>query len=63
MLLYSIEPLLSPQEIVCWLKEIWEWFPLQIVKNLFGGSGYFVEDTVDYSGDTESESDVEFINQ
>ena len=34
-------------------------FPIQIVKNSFIGSGYFLDDTVDYSGYTESESDVE----
>ena len=34
-------------------------FPIQIVKNSFTRSGYFTDDTVDYSGDGESESDVE----
>ena len=63
MLLYSIEPLFSNHEIVCWLKEIWEQFPLEVVKNSFTGSGYFFEDTVHYSGDAESESDVESLNQ
>ena len=40
-------------------KEISERFYLKIVKNSFTGSGYFFEGTVDYSGDTESESDIE----
>ena len=52
-------PTPTRKEILCWLKEIWEQFPLEIVKNSFSGSGYFFEDTVDYSGGTESESDVE----
>ena len=63
MLLYSIEPLLSYREIVCWLKKIWEQFPLEIVKNLFTGGGYFFENTADHSRDTKSESDVESLNQ
>ena len=45
------------KDIVNWLDEIWQQFPVQIVKNSFRGSGYFFENTVDYSGETESESD------
>ncbi len=52
-------PSRTKKEIVRWLKAIWEEFPIQIVKNSFRGSGYFFEDTIDYSGETESESDVE----
>ena len=32
------------------------------MNNLFTESGYFFEDAVDSSGDTESESDVESLN-
>ena len=46
-------------DILIWLKTIWEEFPIEIVKNSFLGSGYFYEDGVDYSGDTESESDID----
>ena len=60
----SLEPgqlmlTLTRKEILCWLKEIWEQFPLEMVQNSFTGSGYFFENTVDYSGDTGSESEVE----
>ena len=34
-------------------------FSIQIVKNPFTGSRYFFDDTVDYSGNTELEYDVE----
>ena len=55
----QLMPTPTRKEILCWLKEIWEQFPLEIVKNSFTGNGYFFEDTFDYSGDIESESDVE----
>ena len=55
----QLMPAPTRKEILCCLKERWEQFPLEIIKNSFTGSGYFFEDTVDYSGDTESESDVE----
>ena len=47
------------KNIACWLKEIWGEFPIQIVMNSLTESGYFFEDTADYSRDTEFESDVE----
>ncbi len=43
--------------MLIWLKEIWDEFPVEIVKNSFTGSGYYFEDGIDYSGETESESD------
>ena len=49
----------SRKDTVGWLKEIWDQFRVEIVKNSFTGSGYFFEDTVDYSRDTESESDIQ----
>ena len=48
------------KQIVSWLQDIWEKFPIQIVTNSFTENGYFLDDTVDYYGDAESESDVEF---
>ena len=44
--------------VLNWLKKIWKEFPTQIVQNSFTGSGYFYEDGIDYSGETESESDA-----
>ena len=52
-------PTPTRKDIVGWLKQIWDEFPVQIVKNSFTGSGYFYEDTVDYSGDTESDSELD----
>ena len=51
------------KEILCWLKEIREQLPLEIVNNSFTGSSYFFEDTVYFSGNIESETDVESYNQ
>ena len=45
------------KDVLIWLKEIWDEFPVEIVKNSFTGSGYYFEDGIDYSGETESESD------
>ena len=50
----------TSKQIFSWLLDIWKEFPIQIVKNSFTGSRYFHHDTFDYSGDTESESDLEF---
>ena len=47
------------KEILQWLEVIWEEFPIEIVKNSFTGSGYVYEDGVDYSGETESDSETE----
>ena len=47
------------KNIAEWPEEIWQQFPVQIVKNSFRGSGYFFKDTIDYSGETESESDAD----
>ena len=55
----QLMPTSTRKEILCRPKEISEQFPLEIVNNLFTDNGYFFEDTVDSSGDTESESDVE----
>ena len=48
----------SRKDVACWLKEIWDEFPTEIVKNPSTGKGCFFENPVDYSGDTESESEV-----
>ena len=61
---YALEPgekLLAPKrkDMLLWLKTIWESFPTEIVQFSFTGSGYYFEDNVDYSGDTESESEAE----
>ena len=47
------------KEILLWLLEIWEQFPTEIVKYSFTASGYVFEDGVDYTVDTESESEVD----
>ena len=52
-------PTPTGKEILCWLKEMWEQFPSEIVKNSFTGRSYFFGDAVDYYGETASESDVE----
>ena len=49
----------SREDVACWLKEIRDEFPIEIFKSSFTRSGYFFENTEDYSGDTESESDVQ----
>ena len=49
----------SRKDMVGYLKHIWDEFPIEIFKNSLTRSGSFFEDTADYSGDTESESDVE----
>ena len=49
----------SRKDVACWLKKICDELAIEITKNSFTVNGYFFEDTVDYSGDTESESDVE----
>ena len=56
---WSVEAYTNQKEILFWLKEISEQFPLEIAKNSFSWSGYFFEYTVDYSRHRESESDVE----
>lgn len=38
-------------------------YSLEIMKNWFTGSSYFFEDTVYFSGNIESETDVESYNQ
>ncbi len=45
------------KDVFIWLKEIWEEFPLKIVKYSFTGSGYVFKDGIDCSGETESDSD------
>ena len=58
-LLESGKKLPSPKrkDVLNWLKEIKDKFRVEIVKNSFTGSGYNFEDVVDYSAETESESD------
>ena len=53
--------LLSPKrsEVLSMLQEIWGRFEMEIVRNAFIGSGYVFHDNVNYSMDTESESDIE----
>ena len=46
-------------DVLNWLRTIWEAFPPSIVQNSFTGSGYYYEDNVDYSGDTESDSEAD----
>ena len=46
----ELMPSPARKEVVRSLKEIWDQFPIEIVKNSFTGSGYFFEDTVDYRG-------------
>ena len=43
--------------IAKWLHEIWGEFPGEIVKNAFRGCGYEYQQGVDYSYDTESDTD------
>ncbi len=45
--------------VLLWLKQLWDEFPVQIVQNSFKGCGYAFEYGIDYSGDTDSESDEE----
>ena len=52
-------PTLTRKEILCWLKEMQEKFPSEIVNNLLKRRGFLFEDTVDNSENTESKSDVE----
>ena len=47
------------KDVFEWVKKIWEKFPVEIVKNSFIGSGYYFEEGIDYSGETESESDID----
>ena len=42
-------------------EKIWDEFSLEIVKNSFLGSRYCYIDGIDYSGETESESDLERV--
>ena len=49
----------SRKGVVVWLKEIWDEVPIKITENSFTGSTYFFEDAVEYSRDTESESEIE----
>ena len=44
------------KDVILWLKKIWEEFPVEMMKNSFTGSEYCFEDGIDYSGETESES-------
>ena len=41
-----------------WLYEIWQEFPTDIVRNAFRGCGYAFEEGIEYSYDTESESEI-----
>ena len=50
-------------DVLEWLKKIWHEFPVEIVQNSFKGCGYVFEDDVDYSMDTESESECESGNE
>lgn len=43
-------PSQKPIDVLRWLKSIWQEFPVGIVKNSFTGSGYYLEDGIDYSG-------------
>ena len=45
--------------ILIWLRNIWNEFPVFIVRNSFIGSGYYDEDGNDYNGETESDSDID----
>ena len=45
------------KDVLNWFKEIWDKFLVEVVKNSFTGSGYYFEDGIDYSAETESESD------
>ena len=58
-LLESGKKLLSPKrkDILNWLKEIWDTYPVEIVTNPFTGSGYYFEHGIDWSAEMESESE------
>ena len=47
------------EDVLLWLKQIWDEFPSEIVRKSFTGSGCVYEEGVDYSGETETESDSE----
>ena len=47
------------EDVLGWLKNIWDNFPIEIVKNSFIDDKYYLEDTFDFSGETESESNTE----
>ena len=52
-------PAVKQLDILNWLKQMWIEFPIGIVQNSFKGCGYVLEDELDYSMDTESESELE----
>ncbi len=60
--LYMIAPrytgLLQPCDVT-WMKTIRDEFPINIVQNSFTRCSYVFENQIDYSMDTESESDNE----
>ncbi len=45
-------------DVVEWLNEVWNNFQSDIVRNSFRGSGYYYDTNVDYSMETESESEA-----
>ena len=45
------------KDVLNWLKEVWDKIRVGIDKNSFTESRYYFEDGVDYSAETESESD------
>ena len=49
-------------DVLQWLKKIWHGFPNEIVQNSFKGCGYVFEDGIDYSMETESDSEIEAEN-
>ena len=46
-------------EVLSKLQEIWGRFEMEIVRNAFIGSRYVFHDNVNYSMETEIESDIE----
>ena len=51
-------PAPSRANIAHWLYDIWNEFPTEIVRNAYRGCGYVFEDDVNYSYDTETQSEV-----
>ena len=51
-------PTIKKPDVLNWLKKIWNEFPNQIAWNSFTASSYFYEGGIDYSGETQFESDA-----
>ena len=45
-------------DVFNWFKKFWSEFPNQVFQNSSTATGYFYEDGIDYSGETESEIDA-----